>query len=284
MPTSASLINPTSFELSPCRVKFKGVDVGATLGNVKVSLKNAKSELKADQLGSTPIDRRISGHEFTIETELAEIYNKDLWKVIFPNFKEVGTINKLIYADSQLGFSDLSVAGLLNLHPLSKSDGDLSGDYNFYLCTSKAESEIVFSPTEQQKAKIIWTAYPDFTSTPPRFFTFGDPSIAVVNASAGSPVFTGTGNGVLSAVTVYNGFTKTETITIKCIAAPSAHNATFLMTGSVSGTLTSGALSGGSGGSVNLVSNELTCTITDGSTDFAVNDQWTIATVSANYA
>jgi len=284
MPTSASLINPTNFELSPCRVTYKGVDIGATLGNVKVAIVNKKSELKADQLGSTPIDRRISGHEFKIDTEFAEIYNKDLWKVIFPNFKEVGTVNKLIYVDSALGASDIASAGVLNLHPLSKADSDLSGDYNFYLATSEANSEIVFSPTEQQKAKVSFTVYPDFTSTPPRFFTFGDPSINLVNASAGSPVFTGTGNGTLTGVTVFNGYTKTETVTIKCIAAPSANNATFLVTGNVSGTIGAGALSGGPGGTLNFSANQIAFLITDGTTDFVVNDQWTIATVAANYA
>ena len=38
-PVSFATITPGNFELTPCRVNYKGVDLGATLGNVKVKSK-----------------------------------------------------------------------------------------------------------------------------------------------------------------------------------------------------------------------------------------------------
>ena len=65
--------NPTNFELSPCRVTYGGVDIGATLGNVAVKTKIQLSDLKSYQASALPvIDKHVSGHSFTIETEFAE--------------------------------------------------------------------------------------------------------------------------------------------------------------------------------------------------------------------
>src|SRR5215469_3955144 len=84
---SFAVVNPGNFKLTPCRVKFKGVDLGGTLGNVKVTVKDSLAELKADQYGKTIIDRRVSGFEATVETSIAENQAKSNWKVIFPVHK-----------------------------------------------------------------------------------------------------------------------------------------------------------------------------------------------------
>ena len=76
--SSYATVTPGNMELTPCRVKFKGpgalsfVDLGGTLGNVNVKFKFEKADIKADQFGSTVLDRRVKGIMGTIETELAE--------------------------------------------------------------------------------------------------------------------------------------------------------------------------------------------------------------------
>ena len=276
-PVSSAVINPANLELTPVRVTYKGVDLGATLGNATLSLEVEKGELKADQLGSTVIDRRISGHKMTVSTELAEIRLKDNWKVVFPwlNLVTSGP-NKALFANSQIGRSDQSDAGALILHPLSLADADKAGDYNFYKAICEGKAELVYGPGEQVKLKATFNILPDFTVTPARFALIGDPAIGLISASAGSPVFVGTGNGAMGSVVVYNGFTKTETITAVLVTT-ALDGGIFHVSGSVSGSL--GLATVG----VPFVSPVISFTIADGTTDFVLADSFTVATVAANY-
>ena len=89
--------NPNDLELTPMIVYWKpqgstaSYDLGATLGNVKISVALEKTELKADQTGTTPIDRRVSGAKFMVTTELAQINDMELVSYIFPNAVFQGT-------------------------------------------------------------------------------------------------------------------------------------------------------------------------------------------------
>jgi len=284
MTLSFSTITPGSFELTPCRVKHGGVDLGATLGNVKVKVETKKAELKADQLGESPIDRRVSGFDVTIETMIAELLNKARWETLFPQGHLVGA-GAAFFFDAQLGDSDRDHALPLILHPLSHADGDLTADLLFYLSTCDAKSELTQGPSEQWKMKALWNVYPDFTTTPARYMFYGDPATGLTAASAAAAVAgANTGNGTVSAITVSNSSTKTETITLTCQGAPSAHKSNWSVSGSISGPLGIVQITAGApGGSANFVSNPINFTITDGGIDFVAGDTFTIATTAANY-
>lgn len=280
MTTSFATIHPGNFELTPCRVNYKGVDLGATLGNVKVAIEEKISPLKSDQLGDTIIDHKTSGFNVTVETNLAETQLKDNWKVVFPAHKlttdNLG--NKIFYFDSTVGTSLAALAGPLTLHPLSRPDSDKTGDILIYLATAEGKSDIPFGPTEQQKLKVVWHMYPDFTTSPPRFMIFGDPSVGLVNAFAGAAT-AGTGNvgnGTVGSIAVFNGATKTEVITLQC-QTPGA-SGTFFVSGSQSGAL--GLAKPGT----TFNSNPISFLITNGGTPFATGDSFTIATTGANYS
>lgn len=278
MPTSFATVQTQKMELTPCRVTYKGVDLGGTLDGVTVNVEFEKSDILADQSGSTVRDRRVSGLKVTVETSLAQTQDKDLWKKVFPHAYLVddGLGNKIMYFTSRLGDSDLANAGELILHPLSKPDADKSGDFKFFKAAPDAKSSIVFSPTEQSKLKVVWNIMPDDTVQPERFFLYGDPSIGLINASFDPPVFAGSGNGTISGISVFNGLTKTETITIKCIAT-NTNGGIFDVSGSLSGHI------GVAYVGVTFVSNVIAFTLNDGTIDFAVNDQFTIQTNAANY-
>lgn len=281
MPVSYSNVNPANLELTPMRVTFNGVDLGGTLGNVLVTPKYVKAPLMADQYGKTVLDRRVSAVEITVTTELAEVLNKDNWKVVFPHAKEVTSGTKLIQWVNAIGDSDLSHSAQLLLHPLSKADADLTENYLFYKACSSAESEITYSPEGQAKLKIVWNILPDTSVSPAVFFIYGDPAVGLVAATAGSPSFTGTGNGTMGSVVAYSGITKTETITATCVTAV-ANGGIFFVSGSLSGALGLATV----GISFIPVSPDpavISFTIADGSTDFVVGDQFTVATVAANY-
>jgi len=285
---STATVTTTNMELSPMRVSFgtagSEVDLGGTLGNVVLSAKYTKANILADQSGSTVRDRRVSGVEIQVTTELSEIQNKDVWKIVFPHATKTGagsTTSAAIRFDDAMSDSDLANAKQLILHPLTKSDADKSTDYTFFKAVASAESSITYGPNDQARLKIVWNVLPDNSATPNKFFRYGDPSIVSTAAVAGAPSFTGTGNGTCTAVTVSNTYTKTETITILCLGIPSANNSNWSVSGSVSGPLGILQLTGGAGGSGAFTSGPINFTLTDGSTDWVAGDVFTIATTAA---
>ena len=280
MTVSFANVDPASMELTPCRFKYKGVDLGGTLGNVKVSLNFKKADMKSDQFGDTILDRRVSGVEYKIETTLSQVNNTDTWKAAFPNLLRVGTGPYSMVGISKVGESDLALSGILELHPLALSDADKSGDFTFWKATAESVSEVTFGPTEQQGLKVVFHVYPDMSASPARFFVRGDSTIGLVSAFADAPVFVGTGNGLMTAVAVYSGQTSTETITVKCLGIPSTGKSNWAVTGSLSGAL--GYLEVVTG-SATFTSSKVAFTISDGSTDFIIGDQFTLSVHAANY-
>lgn len=283
MTISNATVTPVNMELTPMRVTYNGVDLGGTLSNVVVHVKYSKSPIHADQSGSTVLDNRVSGQEMTVTCDIAEVNLKDNWKVVFPHSHLITSGgNKQEYFDMQIGDNDLGHAAVLILHPLSRANADLAGDFKFFLATATATSDVTYSPTGQAKLKVVFHVFPDTGTIPARWMVYGDPSIGVVAASAGNPVFTGTGNGTITSTTVYSGATKTETITVKCVGASTGND--FFVSGSVSGALGEIHVNAASGSTANFVSSPITFTLNQLGTQFVFNDQFTIATVAANYA
>lgn len=89
-------------------------------------------------------------------------------------------------------------------------------------------------------------------------------------ASTSTPVYTGTGNGSLSAIETYPA-TITENWTVECIAAAPDGGA-FSVVGSVSGALSDAVVG------TPYVSAHLNFTISDSSIDFIVGDKFTFTT------
>ena len=174
---SNAVVTTSSMELTPMRVNFDGVDLGGTTGNVVISAKYMKANLVADQSGQTVRDRRVSGIEITVTTELTEVLNKDNWKVVFPHATLLPAGTAAIEFSQNIGDSDLSNAQELILHPLSKADVDLTADYTFYKACASAESSITYGPTEQARLKIVWNILPDESAVPNKFFRYGDPAV-----------------------------------------------------------------------------------------------------------
>ena len=279
-PVSSAVVTTSKMELTPMRVSFNGTDLGGTLGNCSVMVEYTKAEIKADQSGETPRDRRVSGVKFSVTTELAEINDMTKWKVVFPHAKIVGSApNQMIYFQAAVGDSDLSNAHQLVLHPLSKADADLSGDYKFFLACADAKSEVVYGPGAQSKLKVIWNILPDASVQPERFFIHGDPTIGIVAAVAGTPALVGTGNGTMGSVVAYNGFTKTETVTATCVTAV-VNGGVFEVHGSISGPMGLATV----GTNFVAFGGEISFTIADGATDFIVGDAFTVATTAANFS
>jgi hypothetical protein len=179
--TSFANVSTALMELTPCQVFFTPpgttgeIDLGGTLGNVTVKAKYFKAEIKADQSADTIRDRRTAGVEVTVATEITQTKNKDLWKIVFPHASEVTGGTKAIDFIQSVGDSDLDNSGKLRLHPLSAASGDITRDLTFFKATANADSELVFSPKDQQKLPITWNVLPDDSGgQPEKFFRYGD--------------------------------------------------------------------------------------------------------------
>lgn len=272
---SFSTITPSKFELSPMRITYKGVDLGGSLGNVAINIETMLADLRADQFGEGIIDQKVSGLKMTISTELTQIKDPAIWKVVFPFYKQVGTDPYSFYFDNEIGAAASDYAGALILHPLSMQDSDKSQDYKFYKAFAVAKSEPSYGPKEQVKLKVEFMILPDFTTQPARYMLFGDPAIGLVAGSAVQASYTGTGNGTMGSISVGTSPT-TQTVTVQCIAAQT-NAGLFKVTGALTGII--GVATVG----VAFSSSQVNFTISDGSTDFIVGDVFTITLTAPNY-
>lgn len=288
MSVSTANVNPLNIPLSPMRVKAGGVDLGGTVGEVTLSIKYEMADIMVDQFGKSILDKVVSGLAYSVKTTLAEVKNKDNWKVLFPSIHQVGSGPTSIYSDMQIGDHMLPKSIPLLLHPLENADGDLSEDYLFYKATATQVTEIKYGPEKQSGLSIEWVIYPDTSAVPARYMLHGDPSIGLVAASAGSPVAgSNTGDGTVTSVAVYNGVTKTETITIEVLDAVSGNN--IQVSGSLSGILGVGHIAAAPASVLNFIPASptpqvISFTVTQGSTQFAAGDSFTIATTASNYS
>jgi len=284
MPVSTANVNPQAIVLTPMRVTYKGVDLGGTTDHVKVNIKYELADIMVDQYGKTSLNKKVSGHAFKVDFVLAEVADKSKWKVAFP-FSHLITSgpNTAEYFDIQIGNDLLSQAGVLTLHPLSQVDADLSQDYTFWKAASISASEVNYGPDKQVGLKVEMVIFPDTSASPAKFMTYGDPGIGIVNAIAAAAVAgANTGNGTIGTEVAYNGYTRTETITVKCVGASSGND--FYVSGSSSGPLGEFHIASAAASTANFVCPQVSFTMTQGSTQFAYNDSFTIATTSANYA
>jgi hypothetical protein len=178
MPSFAT-VTPTNLDLGICRVTYGGTDLGATLDNVIITINRTKAEIKADQLGTTVVDRKMSGTMMQVATSLAEVKNlDDVWKAVFPSadlvIDGVDPTKKYMDFRERICFGDQANALPLLLHPLCNDDADVTGDFLFDLVIASEESEFTFGPEEQQRLKLVWNVLPDLSVSPARFLRYGD--------------------------------------------------------------------------------------------------------------
>jgi hypothetical protein len=178
---SYAAVTTTEMELTPCRVTFgdgSPVDLGGTLENVVVSITYDSADIKADQMGTSVLDKKMSGLAVKVTTKLTQVLNKDIWKVAFPLATKVTSgLNSAIDFSSNIGASHIAASHKLVLHPLSLADANVSMDFTFKNAVATGVTEYTHSPTEQAGISVEWTILPDMTVTPAKWFRLGDPAI-----------------------------------------------------------------------------------------------------------
>lgn len=61
-----------NIRLGTCKLRYKGADLGFTLGGVEVEMQTQTKEVKVDQFGDTPVKEYIMGRTLMVKCPLAE--------------------------------------------------------------------------------------------------------------------------------------------------------------------------------------------------------------------
>lgn len=275
---SYATITTANISISPVRISYDGVDLGAVEGDVTVSIEKPNAEIKVAQYGDSIIDLVNKGTIIKVKARLLEVTAANL-KHLFPAAFKVGSAG--MYFASNVGYKLSAYAKPLVIHPLDRTDVDLSRDIKLYKAVSMSPAEIPYGPETITGFEIEWLALPDFTpGAQARYAYFGDPSTGLTAASAAAAVAGGgnVGNGTVGSVSVSNSATKTETITLLCIDE-ATNGGEFKVTGGDGRVLGIATV----GSPFTADDSCIVFTISDGATDFAEGDTFTIATTAANY-
>jgi hypothetical protein len=143
----------------PCRITYKGVDLGHTLGGILFRADREFTKVMADKFGSTPIDFVLNGTEASLEFTLAQTEYPQM-AVSMPetaSYDGAGARDRTAIG-GETGFSLRSVSGPLIIHPLRLADTDLSEDINLYLAVSTDPVELPYRVDEQKVVAMKMTA------------------------------------------------------------------------------------------------------------------------------
>lgn len=177
--SSSATITPASFELTPMRVKFNGVDVGGANG-VSVNIETTLSPLMAENFGTEAMDFAFSGFKASVKMVLLETKEatKANWKIAFPHAVATTALGQTkLEFTNKLTDKVSPLAQILLLHPLNRDDADLNGDYKFLKAVCKSASEVKYGPEEQVGLEVEFMILPDTSTSPAKWLVYGDPGI-----------------------------------------------------------------------------------------------------------
>lgn len=277
---------PANLFLSSAAISLDGVDVGLVSG-VKVNVKHEVTEGKSDQFGKSVINHFYVGDSITIEMMLDEI-TAPRFRTAYPHAALVtsGGAARVTWG-KPVGQDFFSLAKQLVIQPTADDTAYSGRRFTFYKAIPVGDSALEYGPDKKMQIKVTLTCYPDATQPNGEWYGyFGDAAAgSIIHASAAAAVAGGgnVGNGTVGSIIVNDSFTKTETWTLTCIAAI-ANSGLFSVVGSVTGAR--GVATVGSSYTSNVITpsnSEIGFLISDGATDFAVGDTFTIATTAKSY-
>lgn len=136
----------------PCRITFKGVDLGHTVDGVTLVADRKFAKPKVDKHGDSPIDLVLTGTEATAKFKLAQdnFRNKDLMMPETSSYDNPSSkLLDRVDIGADAGYSLRQDAGPLVIHPLKYGEGDLSHDVTLYLAVNQGAVELGYKIDEQ---------------------------------------------------------------------------------------------------------------------------------------
>lgn len=133
----------------PCRITFKGIDIGHTIDGVTLSVDRALADVTVDRYGTTPIDKILTGTDARVKFKLAQ-FNIRNFDIAMPETSSQDTaIGDRADIGADAGYSLRPDAGLLVIHPLKYATGDLSHDVNLYKAVNVNPLELSYKIDDQ---------------------------------------------------------------------------------------------------------------------------------------
>ena len=157
------MADASKLDIGPCDVSLNGIDLGYTEGGVMFKYEPSSVQMKADQLGDTPLDFALLGENVEVECNLAEITEANV------AFAMTNATKTTSGGDTMVGFgatpgtlySSRTNVGQLVLHPSSRSAGDKSHDVTLYKVVVDSAIELSFTADTQKVLKVTFKALID---------------------------------------------------------------------------------------------------------------------------
>ena len=164
-----------NLELGPCIVKYgvsgSEVDLGFTMGGVKVTIETSVADVVSDQLGEVILKQIMIGRNATITIPFAEtdiaLFSKIIPLASLVTDAVTPTKQKTII-NTPIG-SDLVASAARSLLLIKAIGNTASTDANdvfrFFKASPSGEVEFSFSVDDQRVYETEFTAYPDSTQS-----------------------------------------------------------------------------------------------------------------------
>lgn len=145
----------------PCRITYKGIDIGHTVDGVELEVDRKLAGVFVDRYGETPIDFVLTGTEAKLNFKLAQFNNRSLDTAI-PEAQNIDTATADQTAiGSDAGYSLRGDAGQLVIHPLKYATSDQSHDVTFYKAINTGSFTLPFKVDDQLVIELEMTALVD---------------------------------------------------------------------------------------------------------------------------
>ena len=160
-------------KMGTCSVTYGGDDLGVTKGDVYLHWKPDLYSVEVENYGRASLDKKVMGEIYSVTVPLAESTLEN-FKVAIPTLSKYA--NKATFG-RKAGFSLLSLAKPLTLHPIDNEPEDLSDDITIYKATSVSLTPIPYSNTKLRVLLIEFEGLVDPTRTDGDLVgTIGDPT------------------------------------------------------------------------------------------------------------
>lgn len=144
------MANIQNLRMGVASLNFNGVDIGHTLGGVKVTITRKLVDLKADKYGDSPIDKILTDVQLKVTTKVAEPVVNMIKTTMPEGLFETGAVGSRLGVAAGEGASMRATAGQLILHPTNKAALDTSEDLVVYLAVPTANPVLNYDVASQR--------------------------------------------------------------------------------------------------------------------------------------
>jgi hypothetical protein len=171
-------ITTEDIALGICDVTFDGVDLGSTKGGVEVTVKTTNYQVKADQMGETPIKDVITGTEVSVKVPMLET-NLTKLLAVMPQAVGVGVAGAEVGVEIRSGVNIdlLAIAAPLKLHPTALPASTTKDDFVAFKAAPLPNFTFKYENGGERVYEVTFNCYPDGTAGN-RIAAFGAPVAA----------------------------------------------------------------------------------------------------------